>query len=133
MTSEEQEFRWRSEEARAYATLGLTGLYIVHGGAITAILTSFSTVTLQSGLRTLPAGLVVAAIAFSCGIALTLGATVFASFAAAGRAPILKEEGWKDRMRPALADFLNIAAKVCGTVSLIAFIVGATAFFVGVW
>lgn len=135
MDDNEAEFWRRSNEARGYATLGLTGLYIVHGGALTALLTAFSDELLKEGggLSVQPQALIAAFILYAAGIALTLNSSLFGYFAAMGRAPIETDEGWKDRIPIWLADTQTVIGELSAAASLLLFVLGSVFAGLAIW
>ena len=128
-----EEFWRRSNEARGYATLGLTGLYVVNGGALTALINAFSTEILDVGIGAFGTSLTLAFLSFTGGIILTLTTSLLAFFSAMARAPIERDEGWVARVPTWHANLLNGAAEITGVLSLVAFTIGAISSAIAFW
>ena len=129
----DEEFWRRSEEARGYAALGLTGLYIVNGGALTALISAFSSEVQVEGIGGMPLAITCAFISFAVGLVTTLGASLFAFFASNGRAPIHENGNIVYRIPVSRADFYETSAKTCGVLGLVSFSSGAVFCGVGLW
>jgi hypothetical protein len=129
-----QEFRDRAVEIRDYAKVLGVMLYIVHGGALTGILSAFSDHIIENGLAGLQPALVWAVGVFSAGVMATVLVTYLAVITSRLRVPEMNPEthGSLDKPEP-LADTLEILCYGLGALATICVPLGFVVAGLGLW